>query len=120
MINTKLNQEFPVQLAGFEPEALCMLENHHWEFGIAQFQTVLKQLAIQSNGQFITAETVREILSDLGPSGGAPKKETALNLHQPLNDINRDIINLVLKEEDMNQTKAAKRLGISTLWNKLK
>lgn len=117
-----LNQELPIQIAGFEPEALTLLKEHHWEFGIAQFQAVLKQLVIRSNGQFITAENVRSLLSHLVPSETAPPGDTAINLYQPLDDIIRDIINLVLREESMNQTKAAKRLGISrsTLWKKLK
>lgn len=117
----ELNQELPIQLAGFEPEALKLLESHHWEFGIAQFQTALKQLAIQSNGQLITADNVRAFLQSLGPSDIAPVKDPTLDLSQSLNDITKDIINLVLQEENMNQTRAAKRLGISrsTLWKKL-
>jgi transcriptional regulator with PAS, ATPase and Fis domain len=45
-----------------------------------------------------------------------------LDLNKPLDDINKDIINLVLSEEDFNQSKAAERLGISrsTLWRKIK
>ncbi len=117
-----LNQELPIQIAGFEPEALKLLEEHHWQYGISQFQTVLKQLVIQSNSQFITAENVQSILSHLGPSKSNASRDTRLNLNQTLDDITKDVIDLVLKEESMNQTKAAKRLGISrsTLWKKLK
>lgn len=117
----ELNQEFPIQLVGFEPEALKMLEEHQWEFGIAQFQAVLKQLAIQSNSQFITAENVRSLLTSLTPSDMAAAAKTSLDLQKPLQDIIKDVITRVLEEEDMNQTKAARRLGISrsTLWKRL-
>lgn len=117
-----LNQELPVQIAGLEPEALNLLEEHHWKYGITQFQTVLRQLVMESNNQFITTENVRSILSRLDLSKEDDHTESSLNLHQPLDDIVRDVIELVLKEESMNQTKAAKRLGISrsTLWKKLK
>lgn len=117
----ELNQELPIQLAGFAPEALQLLQEHHWEYGIAQFQTILKQLAIHSNGQYITAENVRTILSNLSSANQSTRSELSLDLHQPLDAIMKDIISLVLKEENMNQTKAAKRLGISrsTLWKRL-
>ena len=45
-----------------------------------------------------------------------------INISGSLEDIEKRIIHYVLKEEGMNQTKAAARLGISraTLWRKLK
>ena len=45
-----------------------------------------------------------------------------LNLSQPFEKIEQDIIHRVLEEENMNQTAAAERLGISrsTLWRKLR
>ena len=50
----------------------------------------------------------------------APRHEIALD--GPLSEITRSVIQAVLAEEGMNQSKAAKRLGISrsTLWRKLK
>lgn len=115
-----LNQEFPIQLAGISADALKLLEEQHWEFGISQFQTVLKQLAIHSNGQYITEKEVQKLLTSLTPS--VPKRTgQELNLNQTLEEITKDILKLVLEEESMNQTKAAKRLGISrsTLWKRL-
>lgn len=45
----------------------------------------------------------------------------ALSLNGTLDEITDRIIMKVLQEEDMNQTKAAKRLGISraTLWRRI-
>ena len=42
--------------------------------------------------------------------------------NETLKEIERKLIEQVLEEEDFNQTKAAKRLGINraTLWRKLK
>lgn len=44
-----------------------------------------------------------------------------LDLSKTLDEIEHDIILRVLQEEDMNQSRAAKRLNIgrSTLWRKL-
>ena len=45
-----------------------------------------------------------------------------IDLHKPLDEIERSVIQQILAEEGMNQSPAAKRLGISrsTLWRKLK
>lgn len=45
-----------------------------------------------------------------------------IDLHKPLDEIERSVIQQILAEEGMNQSAAAKRLGISrsTLWRKLK
>jgi transcriptional regulator with PAS, ATPase and Fis domain len=47
---------------------------------------------------------------------------SAINLDGSLDEITKSVIESVLKKENMNQTKAAKRLGISrsTLWKKIK
>ncbi|MNJ80868.1 DNA-binding protein Fis [compost metagenome] len=63
-------------------------------------------------------EGTRKARSGLTPALGREE----LNLYQPLKDIERDIIRTVMEQEGMNQSLAAKRLGInrSTLWRKLK
>lgn len=50
------------------------------------------------------------------------EKDVSHLLQGTMNEIEEKIIHLVLKEEEYNQTRAAKRLGITraTLWRKLK
>ena len=45
-----------------------------------------------------------------------------IDLQRPLGDIERDIVRTVFREEGMNQTRTAERLGISrsTVWRMLK
>jgi DNA-binding NtrC family response regulator len=60
---------------------------------------------------YINAETIRKVLSH----ENLPKSNSyvhSLDLNKSLDDIDKDIINLVLSEEDFNQSKAAERLGI--------
>lgn len=116
----QLNQELPVQVVGFEPEALEILKNSPWQYGISQFKLVLKQLVLASTSQLITCENVKLVLSHIETTPSPPKE--MINLNRTLDEICKDIIQVVLQEEDMNQSKAAKRLGISrsTLWKKLK
>ncbi|MFR6328167.1 MAG: helix-turn-helix domain-containing protein [Eisenbergiella sp.] len=60
-------------------------------------------------------------LQTLVPSSSS-EKHANLNLHRTLEEINREIVELVVKEEGGNQSAAARRLGISrtTLWRILK
>ena len=79
--------------------------------------------------QFIKSTDVRKVLlseekearlQTLVPSSS--EKHANLNLHRTLEEINREIVELVVKEEGGNQSAAARRLGISrtTLWRILK
>jgi transcriptional regulator with PAS, ATPase and Fis domain len=75
-----------------------------------------------SDDEYIT-EDVLMLLQGDNQSTSVPNTASAfINLDQPLENIEAEIIHLVMKQEDMNQSKAAKRLGInrSTLWRKLK
>lgn len=119
----KLNQQLPIQLTGFEPGALELLKQHHWQSGIVQFELVLKHLAATSTTPYITTASVAEILAQTSNTATDDNSglRVELDLNKPLDGITKDIVNLVLKEENMNQTRTAKRLNISrsTLWKKL-
>jgi transcriptional regulator with AAA-type ATPase domain len=100
------------------PDAMALLKNHHWEHNVGQLRQVVRQLAAASQTPFIGAEDVAKALSlDGGP---LPSRE-GCNFDPTLDEIVKDIIRSVLKEENFNQSKAARRLGISrtTLWRKL-
>ena len=75
-----------------------------------------------SNGPVIGEAAVYTALQQEVSSMVISHSSTMINISGSLEDIEKRIIHYVLKEEDMNQTKAAARLGISraTLWRKLK
>ena len=116
-----INQEMPVQIVGFEPEAMQMLQAYPWEYGITQLNLVLKQLVVATKHQFINADDVTQVLSKSTQANGFTPSHVQLDLSRTLDDISLDIIHLVLEEEKGNQSRTAKRLGISrsTLWKKL-
>lgn len=118
----ELNQELPVQIGGFEPEALKLLQEFNWEFGITQFKMVLKQVALSTTGIFISADNVRKVLADIKNIPAVKQGYAAVDLNGTLEDITGKIIEKVLEEEGMNQSRAAKRLGISrgTIWKHLR
>lgn len=123
------NVDFGKEIAGFEPEALNMLQEFDWPFNYAQLRRVITRLGNITEEPFIKSTDVRKVLlseekearlQTLVPSSS--EKHANLNLHRTLEEINREIVELVVKEEGGNQSAAARRLGISrtTLWRILK
>lgn len=109
------------QVIGLEPEAMALLQQYRWEGNIFQLRRVLRELVITTEGSFIAAASVAQILKKEAAQN-SPTLTPLIDSSKSLEDIERDIIMLVLREENMNQSKAAQRLGISrsTLWRKLK
>ena len=84
-----------------------------------QLEKVLRQMIAASSGFYITAAEVAAVLqNEMRKVSALPP---AVDLSGTLEDIERRVIEQVLREENMNQSAAAKRLGIgrSTLWRKI-
>ncbi|KGK86456.1 sigma-54-dependent Fis family transcriptional regulator [Clostridium sp. HMP27] len=118
--NTSLGK----QIIGFEPEAITLLQGFYWENNLDQLKRVIQELVVITSTSYISKENTYRILKKESPSQVLSKipGSALINLNQPLSDISYDIIRLVLAEENMNQGKAAERLGISrsTLWRMTK
>ena len=86
---------------------------------IDQLKMVMKQLVLNAKGYYITPDEVSSVLQN---ESKEEVTQANINTRQPLKDIEKDIILDVLKQENMNQSSAAKRLGISrsTLWRLIK
>lgn len=118
-INTAKGKE----IIGLEPEAMALLQGFYWASNLDQFKSVLNELCAVTTTPYIKTEQVRHSLkNEKRQTGAQAVSRPFVDLRQPLDDIVFDIVNLVLAEENMNQTRAAKRLGISrtTLWRYLK
>jgi transcriptional regulator with PAS, ATPase and Fis domain len=114
----EINASSGKSVVGLTPEATTLMREYHWENNLNQLRRVLAQLVTLSDAPYISADEVAEALaaeSDPVPIGHD------LNLNRPLGDIARDIAWAVLREEGMNRSKTARRLGISrsTLWKML-
>lgn len=107
------------QVVGFEDEAIKLLRTFSWPYNTAQFTRVLRQLVLTSRQQILSFDHTQQILSK--EPGLVLTPPRSMTLEGSLDDIIRAVIEQVLAEEDMNQSRAAKRLGISrtTLWRKL-
>ena len=100
------------------------MQNYSWPYNYTQLGRILSELALITTTPYIQADDVRSLLEKEQPvSGGvnAAAKGSGhytLDLSRPLNEITQDIIQLVLQENNGNQSAAAKQLkiGRSTLW----
>ena len=124
------NVESGKEVAGLEPEALRLLQEYEWPYNYAQFKRVIGRLVTQTESLIIKSQEVKEVLqvetkefritSSITPFTSLSQDQ--LDLHKPLDDITRQIVEIVLQEENGNQSAAARRLGLSrtTLWRILK
>ena len=125
MCLSNLNTALAKQLMGLEPGAAQLLREFDWPGNHAQFQRVLRELAVMTDGSYITQHDTEQLLHrEHTVAVGSQGRETvgqSLNLDGTLDQINQTIIRRVLEEENGNQSRTARRLGISrtTLWRVL-
>lgn len=121
---TAANQEYQKSIRGFEEGVVALLEQQHWNTNLSQLKTFIQQLVLTAQGAQITLKEAQALLLN---DNTIPPEETeylnysGIDITKPLEEIERDIIQHVLMEENMNQSAAARRLGISrnTIWRKL-
>jgi DNA-binding NtrC family response regulator len=114
------NQKLAKQVIGFEKNALNILQQFDWPQNIAQLKKVLNELLVMTTDSYISEHDVKIVLDKERKIYDSSAQ--TVNIKGTLDEITRSIISSVLASEKMNQTKTAKRLGISrsTLWKKLK
>ncbi|CAM4176449.1 hypothetical protein AT575_09375 [Streptococcus penaeicida] len=129
LLINKINIECNTEVIGFEPEALQSLISFRWFGNFSQLKSVITKLVLSTNSLYITDYLVQDILKEERKHQNflLSHSENESNLPQifsekTLFDYNQDIVNAVLDQNDGNQTKTAKQLGISrtTLWRYLK
>lgn len=117
-----LNMRFAKEIVGLEPDAMKLLQEYNWPFNYDQFKRILNELVISASSSYITASAVNSLLRrELSDTAMNDNGKICINLNQPLEKINMDIIKILLNEEKNNQSNVAKRLDISrtTLWRML-
>lgn len=115
------NHAEDTHIAGMEPEAIALLCQYNWPQNLKQLQRVLQKAVLSTDAPWITARTIRLALQEEQRSS-LQFPQSQLDLDQPLHQIIQQVVAKVLQEENNNQTKASKRLGISrtTLWRLMK
>ncbi|GEK58301.1 hypothetical protein CHL76_09060 [Marinococcus halophilus] len=110
------NSKYGKQVVGVESGLLLEWKSSRWPGNLHELQEMVEMGVKNSEGPYISREAVQT-----NPASAYGAREL-LDLNQSLDNIEKQVINLVLQEENMNQTRAAQRLDInrSTLWRKLK
>ena len=114
-----LNLELGKQLSGFEPRAIEMLRQYPWPNNYTQFKNVLRALAALSDGPYIRAGTVADMLSKERTLRAVPQPASARKpSEQTLEAVIRDVVQQTVAAHGGNRAAAARQLGISrtTLW----
>lgn len=113
------NYRFSRQIIGFDPDGMEALTQYPWPGNSAQFYRVLQQLSATCSGGILSGDVVHTALAAEEKFYAAPL--TGKVPQGTLNEITQQIALAVLREEKMNKTKAAQRLGIgrTTLWRLL-
>ncbi|WP_019154024.1 sigma-54-dependent Fis family transcriptional regulator [Robertmurraya massiliosenegalensis] len=109
------NERYGKQIVGVRPKVIDAMKHHPWNENLTELKKVIEEFVKATTDEYISEE-VLPLLEENQVSEGQ-----IINLNQPLSEIEADIINIVMRQENMNQSKVAKRLGInrSTLWRKL-
>mgnify|MGYP001943716875 FL=1 len=112
------NVKYGKQIVGMRQEVIDYLISRPWPGNVRELQDVIEQFVRQAKGPYIEGNVLHPAVSGLP----AAEKTCPIDLTKTLSEIEQEVIQYVLKEENNNQTRAAKRLGInrSTLWRKLK
>ena len=116
----EFNSNLGRQIIGIRDDAMQLLQDFDWKHNLDQLKRVIRECVILSTEIYIKKDIVLSVLRD--EATNLPlASPVSLNLRQSLEKITRDILREVMREEGMNQSRTAARLGISrsTLWRKL-
>lgn len=118
---SEANTKYGKQVIAFEENALVFLQEYDWKYNISQLKDMIFMLVAESKGPYIREKDIAKISAELG-WGKDKAGELRLGTDKTLDEFEKEIIKIVLREEKYNQSNAAKRLGISrsTMWRKLK
>lgn len=120
----QLNSQLSKRIIGLEREGLALLQEFSWEGNLSQLSRIIRTLILRTDSAYINTELVREVLKEELPFQPAelPAGHALLDLRQPLREITKNIVQLVMNEEQNNQSRTAKRLKIcrTTIWNLLR
>lgn len=116
------NSQFGKQIVGIRQQVLKRLMEYNWPGNVQEFQQVLEEMLILTKGHYVgetAADAVWERYENMRPPQN--NRAFAIDLSGTWEQIEQRILLRVLQEEGMNQSRAARRLGINrtTLWRKL-
>ncbi|WP_339275566.1 PrpR N-terminal domain-containing protein [Paenibacillus sp. FSL W8-0426] len=112
---SRYHQQYGTNAVKIKEDALRFIREQSAQMTVSELKHLVKQAALNERDFVISTETLSRLLRQ------RPVSNT-IRLDGTLKEIEKEIIEYVLREENNNQSKAAERLGINraTLWRKLK
>lgn len=108
---------------GIRKSSIDMLKEFEWNGNLGELKSRVKELSIKATGYYINEDHIHELLvrKDKQKKNEFMNRDNLISIKGTLEEIEQQIIRKVYEEENRNQTKTAKRLGINrtTLWRKL-
>ncbi|MDM8102442.1 sigma-54-dependent Fis family transcriptional regulator [Oceanobacillus oncorhynchi] len=117
-----LHPKYGNEVVGIRNDALEQLIDYDWPGNVGQLKYVIEQLFLESQSYYIEKTEVDTVFKRVEQQAKQNDVLSYVDMSGTLEEIEKQVIIKVLEEEGMNQSRAAKRLGInrSTLWRKLK
>lgn len=118
-----MNADLGKQIIGFDSRASLALKQFPWDGNLHQLQRIVYELMLITTPPYISYENTMRLLHQETALWVSPGQSGyQFDLNQTLEHITYDVVRMVLKEENNNQSRTAQRLGIgrSTLWRILK
>lgn len=121
---SEFHTEFGNETLGIRPDALEILANLDWPGNLVELKKTVRELSLRAVGYYIENKDVNEVLNEEAMKDEDTPYEKEgfyIPFGLTLTEMEQRIIQKVLKEEQENQTRTAKRLGMNrtTLWRKL-
>ena len=126
----EFNSKYGKQLVGIKDDALKKIMNYDWPGNVYELEKTIEEAISLTKEYYLDKKDLsfavnvnRSAINNKIMDFDGNNSETFINLkNKTLEEIESMIIDMILKEEGMNQSKAAKRLGInrSTLWRKIR
>jgi two-component system nitrogen regulation response regulator GlnG len=140
----RFNQELHMELRGFAPEALELLQNYSWPGNVRELQSAIKQAMFNATGHVVLPEFLPDALRRTSapsssalsvPAGTAPPacdlttlissylRRAERNIYQKvIDEVERALVSQVLQHTRGHQTHASEILGLNrtTLRHKLR
>lgn len=107
----KFRRRYGSILKKIDKDVLQILKNHSWNGNIRELQNVVEKMAMIIEGEVATKENSRIVMDRLNSNVSKENNDEGF-FDGTLKEIERRVIEKILKEEGYNKTKAAKRLDI--------
>jgi transcriptional regulator with PAS, ATPase and Fis domain len=107
------NEKFRREIEGLDPEAADLLMGYPWPGNVRELRNAIERAMVLEEGPRITSRSL-SLGGTAGPHGLAAQAAAAVPLQEmSLEDAERSMLVQALEKTGGNQTRAAKRLGIS-------